>query len=83
MFDPSTLDQFSKKLADVLPAGVQHLRNEWQKNFHAVLQGALTQLNLVSREDFDVQREVLARTRAKLEHLEARVADLEKQLLDR
>lgn len=79
MFDPGTLDDLSRRLADTIPAGVQHLREDLQKNFRAVLQGTLTQLNLVSREEFDVQREVLARTRAKLDALEVRVAELEKQ----
>ena len=46
----------------------------------AVLEAGLTKLDLVTREEFDVQSAVLARTRAKLEHLEAQVAELEKAL---
>jgi ubiquinone biosynthesis accessory factor UbiK len=48
-----------------------------EKNVKAVLGSAFTKLDLVTREEFDVQREVLARTRAKLEALEARIAELE------
>ncbi|MDE2600229.1 MAG: accessory factor UbiK family protein [Rhodocyclaceae bacterium] len=48
-----------------------------EKNVKAVLGGAFSRLDLVTREEFDVQKEVLARTRAKLEALEARIAELE------
>lgn len=48
-----------------------------EKNLRALLQGAFTKLELVSREEFDVQREVLALTRAQLEAMEARLAELE------
>jgi BMFP domain-containing protein YqiC len=81
MFDPASLDELSKRLTDALPGGLVQIRDEIQKSFRAILQGALSQMNLVSREEFDVQREVLARTRAKLEALEAQIAELEKQLL--
>ncbi|RYU62005.1 accessory factor UbiK family protein [Methylolobus aquaticus] len=81
MFDPASLDELSKRLADAIPGGLVQIRDEIQRNFRAILQGTLSQMNLVSREEFDVQREVLARTRAKLEALEAQIAELEKQLL--
>lgn len=80
MFDPHTLEDLSKRLAETVPAGLQHLRDDLQRNFHAILQSSLTRMNLVSREEFDVQREVLAVTRTKLATLEARVAELEKLL---
>ncbi len=83
MFEPATLDEISKRLTAVIPAGVQHLSDDMQKSFRAVLQGTLAQMNLVSREEFDVQCEVLARTRAKLDALEAQVAELEKRLPSR
>jgi len=50
-----------------------------EKNLRALLASAFSRLDLVTREEFDVQREVLARTRAKLEALEARLAELEKK----
>ncbi|MDD5240918.1 MAG: accessory factor UbiK family protein [Sulfuricella sp.] len=50
-----------------------------EKNLRAVLQGAFTKLDLVTREEFDVQQAVLLRTREKLEALEARVARFEAQ----
>lgn len=48
-----------------------------EKNLRALLQSAFSRLDLVTREEFDVQREVLARTRAKLAELEAKLAELE------
>lgn len=54
-----------------------------EKNLRALLQSAFARLDLVAREEFDVQREVLARTRAKLEELEAKLAELEKKTGDR
>jgi BMFP domain-containing protein YqiC len=59
MFDPASLDELSKRLADAIPAGLQQIRDELQKNFRAILQGTLSQMDLVSREEFDAQRDVL------------------------
>jgi ubiquinone biosynthesis accessory factor UbiK len=83
MFDALDLDKLSHRLAEATPAGLRHLRDDMQKSFHAILQGTLARMDLVGREDFEVQREVLARTRAKLERLEAQVAELEKRLASR
>ncbi len=60
-----------------MPPGVTALRRDLEDNFKAVLQAGLTRLDLVSRQEFDVQAAVLRRTREKLEALEARVAALE------
>lgn len=83
MFDTSALNDLAKRLAESMPGEFQALRADMEKNFHAVLQASFAKMNLVSREEFDVQRTVLARTREHLEALEARIAELEKQLLDR
>ncbi|BBL71540.1 hypothetical protein MoryE10_21460 [Methylogaea oryzae] len=83
MIDPSTLDDISRRLGAALPPGLHALRKDLEKTFHGVLQGAFHSMNLVNREEFDVQSAVLARTRAKLESLEAQVAELEKKLLER
>lgn len=82
MIDLSTLDNITRRLGESLPPGLHALREEMEKNFHAVLQGAFHSMNLVSREEFDVQSAVLAKTRAKLEALESQVAALEKKLLE-
>lgn len=81
--DPKTLDDLARRLADAVPPAVRGLQEDLQKNVRAALQGAFARLDLVTREEFDVQAQVLARTREKLEALEAQVAALEQQLLNR
>jgi ubiquinone biosynthesis accessory factor UbiK len=76
-FDGSALDEIAKRLAATLPPSVEALRKDFEGNLRAVLQSALARLELVSRQEFDVQAGVLARTREKLEALEARLAALE------
>ncbi len=74
------LQDLAERLANTLPPGLAGLRDELKDNFRAVLQGRLERLDLVSREQFDVQREVLQRTRERLERLEQQMAVLEAQL---
>lgn len=79
MFDPKSLDDIASRLAGAIPPGL----NSLEKSFHAILQGALSKLDLVTREEFEVQKLVLAKTRSKLEDLEKRVAEMEQQLLNK
>ena len=79
MFDPKAIDDIANRLSGALPPGLHNLKDEMEKNFHAILQTALGKLELVTREEFEVQKMVLAKTRAKLEDLEKRVAALEPQ----
>jgi len=72
------LDDLAKKLAAAVPDGLQHLRADLEKNFRSVLQSGLAKLDLVTRQEFDVQAGVLKRTREKLEQLDARLAELER-----
>jgi BMFP domain-containing protein YqiC len=72
-----TIEGLAKKLADSLPGGVRAMRDDLEQNFRAVLQGGLQKLDLVTREEFEVQEAVLARTREKLEALQKQVAELE------
>lgn len=83
MFDTTALNDLAKRLADAMPADLNALKGDLEKNFQAVLQASLARMNLVSREEFDVQSAVLARTRGLIEGLEARVAELEKRLRER
>lgn len=80
MFDAKILDELSQKLAGNLPPGLQALQDDLEKNFRSTLQSALGKLDLVTREEFDVQSQVLARTRSKLEALEKQLAELEAQI---
>lgn len=79
MLDPKQLDDLAQRLALSLPKGLQILRNDLARNLRASLESGLTRLDLVSREEFEVQSAVLARTREKLRRLEARIAELEAQ----
>jgi len=77
MFDPKSIDDMASRLADALPSGLSNVKEDMEKNFHAILQGALGKLDLVTREEFEVQKAVLAKTRSKLEALEKRVDEIE------
>lgn len=78
-FTPQGLDELAQRLAGALPEGLTHLKQDVDKNLQATLKAGLAKLDLVTREEFEVQRAVLLRTREKLEALEARVAELEAQ----
>lgn len=77
MIDARVFDDISKSLGKLLPPGVSDLKEDFERNAKAAVQSALGNLDLVSREEFDVQAEVLKSTRQKLKALEARVAALE------
>jgi BMFP domain-containing protein YqiC len=79
MFDTKSIDDIANRLADVIPSGFSNLKEDMEKNFHAILQSALGKLDLVTREEFEVQKAVLAKTRSKLEDLEKTVAEIEQQ----
>lgn len=76
-FDPKSLDELARKLAESVPPGLTALRNDLEQNFKAVLQSGLARLDLVTRQEFDVQAGVLRRSRERLEELEKRIAALE------
>jgi len=80
MFDPKSIDDIANRLANAIPPGLNNVKEDMEKNFHAILQGALGKLDLVTREEFEVQKAVLAKTRSKLEALEKRVDEIEQQL---
>ncbi len=80
MFNPRTFDDLTKRLVDALPSGVKEIHQDLEKTLHTVLQNNLSKLDLVSREEFDVQCAVLARTRQKIEALEKRLQELEQHL---
>ena len=74
MADTRLLEEIDRKMKQILARGPAA---DLEKNLRALLLSAFSRLDLVTREEFDVQREVLLRTRAKLEELEAKLADLE------
>jgi BMFP domain-containing protein YqiC len=77
MPDAKDLEDLAARLARTLPPSLRGLKNELEDNFRAVLRGRLEKLDLVSREHFDIQTELLARTMARVKALEARLTQLE------
>ncbi|MEM9402715.1 MAG: accessory factor UbiK family protein [Pseudomonadota bacterium] len=72
-----SIESLARKLADALPDGLRTAREEIESSFNSVLKTGLGKLDLVTREEFEVQEAVLARTREKLEALEKRLAEFE------
>lgn len=72
-----SIENLAAKLAESLPEGLRSMRADLEENFRSVLRARLAGLDLVTREEFDVQEAVLKRTREKLEALEKRLDELE------
>lgn len=83
MIDPKFFDDLAKRFAGSVPPGIRQLQTDFEKNIRATLQATFAKMDLVTREEFDVQQAVLARTRSRLEILEKQVADLETRLCDK
>lgn len=77
-----SLDELARELVDAVPRNVKALGDDLERNFRSLLQAGLGKMDLVTREEFDLQVAVLARTREKLEALEARLAELEEPAPD-
>ena len=77
MMDARVFDEMASKLSGMLPPGVAEIKKDFEANAKAVLQSTLDKMDLVTREEFDVQTAVLRKTREKLQALEERVAALE------
>lgn len=82
MLNPSQLESVAKKIADVIPQGLGGMPEGVQTQVKAILSSSFEKMDLVSREEFDIQKGVLAKTRAKLEALEKQVAELENRSND-
>lgn len=77
MMDKQEIDQIALRLVSLVPPGLAQAQKDLRANFQDVLVQGLRRLDLVTREEFDVQSQVLARTRAKVDELERHVAELE------
>ena len=69
------IDEIARRLFAKVPEAARHMQADLEENFRAVLRASLARLDLVTRDDFDVQTKVLERTRSRLEALEARVRE--------
>jgi hypothetical protein len=76
----SGLDELARRLADSVPESVRAFGRDLEGNFKAVLQAQLSKLDLVNRQEFDVQAAILERTQAKLASMEARLKEIEAKL---
>jgi hypothetical protein len=83
MPESGILDDIARRLSDAMPASARAVQDDLDKNLRAAAQTAFARLDLVTREEFDVQRKLLARSRAKIELLEKQVAELEGKLLNK
>ncbi|KAF0191845.1 MAG: hypothetical protein FD165_1568 [Gammaproteobacteria bacterium] len=81
--DPKIFDDLARRLVDAVPGTVTDLKHDLKQNFTSLLQGTFARLDLVTREEFEVQSAVLGRTRAKVDALTRQVAELEKGLLEK
>jgi ubiquinone biosynthesis accessory factor UbiK len=75
--DARFVEELARKLAANVPGSVRALQDDLERNFESLLASTFEKLNLVSREEFDVQRRVLERTRDKLVAMEAELKALE------
>lgn len=83
MIDLNHIDELARRLSSLVPPGLRESREELQATFKTALQAGLSKLDLVTREEFEVQRAVLLRTREKLEALEQAVVALESRISDK
>ncbi|GAA5648093.1 MULTISPECIES: ubiquinone biosynthesis accessory factor UbiK [Vibrio] len=83
MFDPKKLEQVAKQIHDAMPQPVKDLGADVDQKVRQVIQGQLNKLDVVSREEFDVQTQVLLRTRQKLTEMEQKLAEIEQKLADK
>jgi len=73
----NSIEDLARKLAEAVPEGLRSMRKDLESNFRSVLQSGLGKLDLVTREEFEVQEAILTRTREKLEALEKRLKEHE------
>ncbi|WP_448556346.1 ubiquinone biosynthesis accessory factor UbiK [Thalassotalea montiporae] len=82
MINAKKIEEIAKQVSDAIPPGVKSVANEIEERTKTVIQRKLSELDVVTREEFDVQTQVLIKTREKLSALEATVATLEQKLAD-
>jgi BMFP domain-containing protein YqiC len=79
--DSTGLDDLARRLADSVPESLRAFGRDLEGNFKAVLQAQLGKLDLVTRQEFDVQSAILGRTRVKLAELESRLKEIEAKVM--
>ena len=77
-FDPKNVDEFANKIKDIMPESLKSSKEEMQKTLKSGAEGVLQKLDLVSREEYDIQVALLKKCQEKIKELEAKIASLEK-----
>lgn len=77
MINPKKIEEIAKQVADSIPPGLKNVANDFEAKTKEVVQRKLSQMDFVSREEFDVQTQVLIKTRSKIDTLEKKIAELE------
>lgn len=83
MLDPRLIEDLGRRLSQSVPASARVMQEDLERTFRAILTGAFQRMDLVTREELEVQQAVLARTRDKLAAMEARLGELEALLKNR
>jgi len=79
MITNQTINEITQKISALLPDSFKVVQDDIEKNIRAVIESSFSKMNLVSREEFDVQSALLARSLEKLQQLEEQIAELEKK----
>ncbi|WP_343819015.1 ubiquinone biosynthesis accessory factor UbiK [Colwellia asteriadis] len=82
MINAKKIEEIAKQVSESIPPGLKSMANEFEDKAKTVLQSKLAQLDVVTREEFDVQTQVLIKTRAKLSELEAKFTELEAKITE-
>lgn len=80
MFEPQQLNELARRISEVIPQDLTAIKSDFETNIKAILQASLSRMNLVTREEFDVQRKVLLRAREQIDAMEERIKALENSL---
>ncbi|WP_019029194.1 ubiquinone biosynthesis accessory factor UbiK [Colwellia piezophila] len=80
MINAKKIEELAKQVTDAIPPSLKNIASDFEDKAKTILQNKLSQLDVVTREEFDVQTQVLIKTRAKLTELEAKLAELEEKI---
>ncbi|TWX66367.1 accessory factor UbiK family protein [Colwellia demingiae] len=80
MLNAKKIEEIAKQVTESIPPGLKSMASDFEDKAKSVLQSKLSQLDVVTREEFDVQTQVLIKTRAKISELEAKLAELEEKI---
>ncbi|MBC3766500.1 ubiquinone biosynthesis accessory factor UbiK [Neptunicella marina] len=83
MINAQKIEDIAKQISEAVPPGLKNMAEGAESKVKQILQSQLSKLDVVSREEFDIQSQILIRTREKLTELEARISELEKQAADK